>query len=156
MRDLGLAARAQQPRIRAEHGERRFKSMREVARACPGALDRLVLGVEEGVDLLGKRRHFVGVIVRQPGARARPDGPDPAAHCFERTQPDPNLQPGRNEQGEAEQGERRGEIAGESPGGGADIGAVDGDRDAYGPSTVCGRIDDRALPHDKRRMAGAR
>jgi hypothetical protein len=55
-----LAPFAQPTRVRCKRGQRRFESMGEVGSAATGALNLLLLRVEQGFDFIDKRLDLDG------------------------------------------------------------------------------------------------
>ena len=111
--DLGLLGDLARERARVlaglvvDDGERRLEGMRQVADVGARALDDVLVGLEERVELLLQRLDLVGQVDIEPRRLAGADGGQALLHLGQRQQAEADLEQRDGEQADA--GQRQGE-----------------------------------------------
>ena len=126
--DPRFATRPQFFCIRAQDGEGRLQSVREIGRPRPRARDRRLLRLEKTVDLGRERSHLVRKRRSETRLTARQNRGEPTPHRIERLQAHRDLHPRGQDQKRGEEAERGHEVARECQDGRTDLRPVDRDR----------------------------
>ena len=104
---LRASGRGVAARLVDDDAERRLQRVREVADLGAGALDDLLVGFEQGVELLLQRLDLGGQLAVEPGGLARADRRQALLHLVQRKQAEADLEQRGGEQTDAGQRQRR-------------------------------------------------
>ena len=145
---LRLALVAQRPDVGGQHLQRRLQAVRQIGGARAGPRKRLLLRLEQAIDLVGERLHFAWRRHVEPRRSARDHVADRDPQALQRREADGDLDEERRDQDQREQHEGWRKLA--------DIFA---DRHLDGPVVLrhhgakrsSAGVDDRALDGDQQR-----